>query len=130
MKFSIKFFIPSFIILFFFLLNYCLWAEPSVITNKLGMRFVLIPAGNFIMGSPESEQGRQWNETRHNVIISKSFFMGETEVTREQWKKLVGFNPSSFPELGNDYPVDTISWDQCIEFIRILNDWEKTDKYR
>ncbi len=130
MKFNNKIFILSFFILFFYFFNSSLLSEPAIFTNKLGMQFILIPAGNFIMGSPESEQGRQWNETRHTVVISKSFYMGETEVTQEQWKKLVGFNPSSFPDLGNDYPVDTVSWDQCIEFIRVLNEWEKTDKYR
>ncbi len=123
-------FAPSFLIVFFYFFNSNLWAEPEIFTNKLGMRFVLIPAGNFIMGSPESEEGRQSNETQHKVVISKSFYMGETEVTQGQWERLVGFNPSSFVDLGKNHPVDSVSWNQCIEFIRVLNDWEKTDKYR
>ena len=81
------------------------------------------------MGSPESEKGRQWNEKQHKVIISKSFYMMETEVTQGQWEKLVGFNPSSFAKMGKKYPIDTISWNQCVEFIRVLNQWEATDKY-
>lgn len=105
-------------------------AQPDVFTNKLGMRFILIPAGSFMMGSPESEMGRQWNETLHRVVISKSFYMGETEVTQGQWEKLVGFNPSAFPNLGKNHPVDTVSWHECVEFIKVLNQWEKTDKYR
>ncbi len=104
------------------------WAE--VYTNKLGMRFVLIPRGEFLMGSPSSEEGRQRYEKQHRVIISKSFYMGETEVTQGQWEKLVGFNPSSFPNLGKSYPVDTVSWNECVEFIRVLNEWEQTNKYR
>ena len=123
-------FVSSFLIVFFYFFNSNLWAEPEIFTNKLGMRFILIPAGSFIMGSPESEEGRQWNETQHKVVISKSFYLGETEVTQGQWEKLVGFNPSSFADLGKNYPVDTVSWNQCIEFIRVLNEWEKTDKYR
>jgi formylglycine-generating enzyme required for sulfatase activity len=123
-------FVPSFLILFFYFFNSNLWGKPDVFTNKLGMRFVLIPAGSFIMGSPESEEGRQWNEIQHKVTISKSFYMGETEVTQGQWEKLVGFNPSSFSDMGKNYPVDSISWNQCIEFIRVLNEWEKTDRYR
>ena len=106
------------------------FAGPNIFTNKLGMNFVLIPAGSFLMGSPKSEKGRQWNEKRHKVVISKSFYMGESEVTQGQWEKLVGFNPSSFSKLGKNYPVDTISWDQCIEFIRVLNKWENTDRYQ
>ncbi|OGR22886.1 MAG: sulfatase [Desulfobacterales bacterium RIFOXYA12_FULL_46_15] len=130
MRLSRKILIPSCLIFFFYLFNSSLFAEPAVFTNKLGMRFVLIPAGSFIMGSPESEEGRQWNETQHKVIISRSFYMGETEVTQGQWKKLVGFNPSSFPDLGKAYPVDSVSWNQCVEFIRVLNEWEKTNQYR
>ena len=105
-------------------------AGPGTYTNKLGMKFVLIPKGQFLMGSPDSETGRQWNEKQHRVIISKSFFLQESEVTQGQWEKLVGFNPSSFSKLGKDYPVDTVSWNDCREFIRVLNDWEKTNKYR
>lgn len=101
----------------------------EVYTNKLGMRFVRIPAGSFMMGSPESEKGRQWNETRHRVIISKSFYMGETEVTQGQWNRLVSTNPSAF-KLGKNYPVDSVSWEEAQTFIGFLNKWEGTNKYR
>ena len=130
MKPNHKILVPSFLVLFFYFLNSNGWGETAIFTNTLGMQFVLIPAGSFSMGSPESEEGRQWNETQHKVTISKSFYMGITEVTQGQWEKLVGFNPSSFPDLGKNYPVDTVSWNQCIEFIQVLNEWEKTEKYR
>jgi formylglycine-generating enzyme required for sulfatase activity len=94
------------------------------------MRFVLINSGTFEMGSPKSETGRKWNEDKHTVKISKSFLMQETEVTQGQWEKLVGFNPSTSKIKNKNYPVDTVSWDQCIEFIRVLNGFEKTNKYR
>ena len=101
----------------------------DVYTNKLGMRFVLIPAGSFLMGSPDSEQGRQWNETRHRVILTKSFYMGETEVTQGQWSRLVSPNPSAF-KLGPGYPVDSVTWDEAVQFIEFLNKFEGTRKYR
>ena len=101
----------------------------DIYTNKLGMRFVRISAGSFFMGSPVSERGRQWNETRHRVTISKSFYMGETEVTQGQWNRLVSPNPSSF-KLGKSYPVDNVSWDEAMAFIDFLNKWEGTTKYR
>ena len=104
-------------------------AAGDIFTNKLGMRFVLIPAGSFVMGSPRDEMGRQWNEKRHRVIISKSFYMGETEVTQGQWERLVSPNPSSFKK-GKNYPVDTVSWNEAMEFISLLNRFEKTRKYR
>lgn len=101
----------------------------DVYTNKLGMRFVQIPSGSFIMGSPESEKGRNWNETQHRVVISKSFYLGETEVTQGQWNRLVSPNPSSF-KLGDHYPVDSVSWDEVMAFISFLNKWEGTNAYR
>ncbi len=106
------------------------FAEPNIYTNKLGMRFVLIPKGSFVMGSPKSEMGHNWSEKQHRVVLTKNFFMQESEVTQGQWEKLVGFNPSSYASLGKNYPVDTISWDECNEFIRVLNKWEGTNKYR
>ncbi len=130
MKFYMKFIIIAFFGFLFCLDCYPAFAGPNTFTNKLRMRFVLIPSGSFLMGSPKSEKDRQWNEKSHKVVISKSFYLGETEVTQGQWGKLVGFNPSSFSKLGKDYPVDTISWDQCMEFIKVLNKWEKTDRYR
>jgi formylglycine-generating enzyme required for sulfatase activity len=114
-------------VFFFPLAQHC--SAQEIYTNKLGMKFVPIPAGSFIMGSPTSEKGRQWNETRHRVIISKSFYMGETEVTQGQWNRLVSPNPSAFKN-GDGYPVDSVSWEEAMQFISFLNKWEKTNKYR
>lgn len=105
-------------------------ARQRSITNRLDMRFILIEAGSFTMGSPKGETGRRWNEKQHRVLISKDFYMQETEVTQKQWKSLVGFNPSAFSEYGGRYPVDTVSWHQAREFIRVLNQVENTDRYR
>jgi formylglycine-generating enzyme required for sulfatase activity len=104
-------------------------SAQEIHTNSLGMRFVLVPAGSFTMGSPKSEEGRQWNETLHRVTISKSFYLGETEVTQGQWNQLVSPNPSSF-KLGNSYPVDSVSWDEAMQFISFLNKREGTRRYR
>ncbi|MBF0242665.1 MAG: formylglycine-generating enzyme family protein [Desulfamplus sp.] len=110
--------------------SFALLASERSVSNKLGMTFIYVPAGEFLMGSPKNEIGRDWNEDIHTVVISKGFYIQESEVTQGQWKKLVGFNPSSFPDCGESCPVDTVSWDQCIEFIRVLNEWEGTTKYR
>ncbi|HCY84983.1 MAG TPA: formylglycine-generating enzyme family protein [Desulfobacteraceae bacterium] len=98
-------------------------------TNKLGMTLVLIPAGSFVMGSPKTEMGRNWNEEQHRVIISKSFWMGETEVTQGQWNRLVSPNPSTH-KMGSSYPVDSVSWNEAVQFIAFLNRFEGTTKYR
>ncbi len=98
-------------------------------TNKIGMNFIKIPAGSFIMGSPESEMGRNWNERQHRVVISKSFYMGETEVTQGQWNRLASPNPSTF-KVTDEYPVDSVNWNEAVLFIAFLNKLEKTTKYR
>jgi formylglycine-generating enzyme required for sulfatase activity len=54
-----------------------------------------IPSGTFTMGSPASELGRDTDETQHSVTLSRSFFLGQTEVTQGQWKALSGGTNSS-----------------------------------
>ena len=103
--------------------------ETRIYTNQIGMRFVLVPAGTFVMGSPSSEKGRQRNEKQHRVTISKSFYMGETEVTQGQWNRLASPNPSAF-KLGDRYPVDSVTWHEAMQFISFLNKLENTDRYR
>ncbi len=56
---------------------------PKEITNSIGMKLVLIPKGTFMMGSPESEKGRDKDdETQHEVTISKDYYLGVIEVTQ------------------------------------------------
>ena len=108
------------------------WREatrPKEITLDLGngvtMRLVLIPAGKFMMGSPDSEPGRNGDEgPQHEVTISKPFYMGVFEVTQEQYEQVMGTNPSTFKGATN--PVETVSWDDAMEFCRKLS--EKTGK--
>ena len=68
-------------------------APPSTvdktIVNGVGMKLTLIPAGTFMMGSPEGEEGRRDNETQHPVTISKAFYMQTTEVTQGQRKAVM-----------------------------------------
>ncbi|HIG30389.1 MAG TPA: formylglycine-generating enzyme family protein, partial [Verrucomicrobiales bacterium] len=54
------------------------------------MKLNKIPAGTFMMGSPESEPDRSENEQQHKVRISKAFYMQTTEVTQGQWTAVMG----------------------------------------
>jgi len=74
----------------------------------------------FLMGSPEEEDGREDVERRHSVFITKGFWIGYAPVTQAQWMIIMGNNPSAFP-LGTDYPVESVSWNECQEFVRRLN---------
>ena len=58
--------------------------------NSLGMKMVWVPAGSFKMGSPETETGRQEDENQVDVILTQGFWMGQTEVTQEQWDAVMG----------------------------------------
>jgi formylglycine-generating enzyme required for sulfatase activity len=104
--------------------------KKEYICQILKAKFVLIPAGTFMMGSPEDEPGGIEDETLHQVTISKPLYMQTTEVTQWQWKKVMGGNPSYFKDCGDDCPVENISWDDAQAFIRKLNSMEGTDKYR
>jgi formylglycine-generating enzyme required for sulfatase activity len=95
--------------------------------NSIGMEFVLIPSGSFSMGS---NSGRESEKPPHHVKISQPFYLQSTEVTQGQWKKVMGNNPSSFKECGDDCPVEQVSWDDVGEFIKKLNVMESTDQYR
>jgi uncharacterized protein (TIGR02996 family) len=88
------------------------------LTNSLGMRFALIPAATFVMGSPESEAGRSANEEQHEVTIERAFYLGTHLVTQGQWQAVMGANPSVFK--GANRPVENVSWDECQAFCRQL----------
>jgi formylglycine-generating enzyme required for sulfatase activity len=101
--------------------------SPKEITNSIGMKLVLIPKGTFMMGSPESEEGRKENETQHEVTISKDYYLGVTEVTQAQYEKVIGKNPSYYQGaiVGNenaDLPVEQVSWDDAVEFCKKLSE--------
>ena len=93
--------------------------------NSIGMSFVLIPAGTFVMGSPEYELGRNDDETTHEVTISKSFFLQTTPVTQGQWQAVMGRDPAGFAQSGADLPVAGINWQDCQEFLKKLNALEE-----
>ena len=97
------------------------------LSNSIGMKLVLIPKGTFQMGSPESEEGHEKNETHHEVTISENYYLGVTEVTQEQYKKVMGTNPGRFQgeEISGDssnHPVEQVSWDDAVEFCKKLSD--------
>jgi len=94
--------------------------------DNINLSLVLVPAGTFMMGSPQSEKDRLNDETQHEVTLTNSFYMGKYEVTQEQWEAVMGNgflwfggNPSYFK--GRTLPVTDVSWEDCQEFIRKLN---------
>jgi formylglycine-generating enzyme required for sulfatase activity len=92
------------------------------------MKLVCIPPGEFMMGSPSDELLRKSNEgPQHRVRITNDFYIGSTEVTQAQYAAIMETNPSHFK--GEDNPVETVSWNNAVEFCRKLSEMEGK-KYR
>lgn len=110
-----------FIIILNLLLPLRILALEKTFINSLGMEFVLIPAGTFIMGSPPDEPHRGKGEIQHQVTITKPFYLQTTEVTLEQWRALMGRKLFGRRRGPGNMPVAKISWYDCRKFIKKLN---------
>lgn len=93
--------------------NFTPYAEKTI----GGFDFVFIPGGTFIMGTAT---GSNIEGPPHNVYIS-GFWLSKYETTQSQWIDLMGENPSA-NKLGGKYPVENISWYECIDFIFKFNE--------
>ena len=90
--------------------------KTLVLPGGAEMEMVYCAPGEFLMGSPESEDGRSANEKRHRVRLTRGFWLGKSPVTQGQWQSVTGSNPSSF--CGNmRLPVDSVSWNMCRAFV-------------
>jgi len=83
---------------------------PSQIKTKTGIEMLLIPAGEFIMGS---DQGQDDEKPPHRVKID-AFYLDKFEVTQEDYEKMMGRNPAKFK--GADRPVERVSWFAAIQY--------------
>ena len=83
-------------------------------TNSLGMKLAWVPPGEFLMGSPPTEEGRQENENQHRVKLTNGYFVGTTLVTQAQYQALMGVE--RHPKRGPAYPVEQIAYDEAAEF--------------
>jgi formylglycine-generating enzyme required for sulfatase activity len=103
---------------------------PVAFENDLGMRFVLIPAGTFLMGSPEDEQGRDEDEALHEVRISAPFYLQTTEVTNAHFDRIMTGHASGRHLDGPDQPVVNVSWDDAVEYAKALSARSGERRYR
>jgi formylglycine-generating enzyme required for sulfatase activity len=120
------------------------WAKhlgvPVEITNSIGMKLVLIPPGEFDMGSTDDEIARLVDEAkhrklatwvlrtlpsetpRHRVRISRAFYLGQYEVTQDQFRRMMSYNPSKNKGSGTEAPVEEISWGEAVAFCGQLSE--------
>ena len=131
------------------------WAKylgvPVEYTNSIGMKFRLIPPGEFTMGSTAEEievalkeagEDKHWQECiksespQHTVILTQPIYLGVNEVTQGEYEKVMGVNPSHFAPMGmgkeavaglqtTEHPVETVSWNDATEFCSKLSQQEK-----
>ena len=97
-------------------------SNPNVLpieVNGQTFNMIKVEGGLFTMGAtPEMTKADIDEKPAHKVTLS-TYYIGETEVTQELWKAIMGNNPSYFK--GNNLPVESISWKDCQTFIRKLN---------
>lgn len=93
------------------------------LTQEVKLDMIWIKPGTFMMGSPKDELGRSDHETQHQVTLTKGYWLGKYEVTQRQWKAVMKKNPSQF--VGDDLPVDQVSWKDAMEFCRKLTERER-----
>jgi formylglycine-generating enzyme required for sulfatase activity len=96
-------------------------ADLERITNELGMKFVKIPAGTFLMGDGEPI-------AKHQVTLTQPFYLQVTEVTQEEWESVMGSNPSAFSGCPT-CPVEGISWEEVQGYVSALEE-VSTGSYR
>jgi len=85
----------------------------------------MIPAGDFLMGSPNLSGDASGDEKpQHRVRITQPFYLGIYEVTQAEYECVMEFNPSGFKESGPLSPVEYVSWDDAAEFCRRLSEKE------
>ncbi len=90
---------------------------PWRVKDRLtGIEMLLVPPGKFTMGaSPRDKQATEDEKPAHEVTITKAFYLGRTEVTQEQWMKLMDKNPSRF--VGDKLPVECITVEEVRMFL-------------
>jgi formylglycine-generating enzyme required for sulfatase activity len=119
-------------------------AADRTYTNSIGMEFVLIPSGVFQMGAADSDREATSSEKpRHQVTITRPFFLGKVEVTQAQWETVMGSSPYTTERSNPFYDLPgmaarvrkpsnpaTVSWNDAQEFIKRLNRKEGHARYR
>lgn len=128
---------------------------PLEYTNSIGMKFVLIPPGEYLRGSTdeqieksvleetimENPNHQEWvrgEAPRHRVVLTEPFYLGMHEVTQGNYQRVMGSNPSYFAASGEgaekvagidttNFPVETVTWQEAIAFCRKLSALEKLD---
>jgi len=114
-------------------------AEETVVklSGNVPLVLVKVPAGTFLMGSPEGERGNVFdNETQHEVTLTQDYYLGKTEITQAQWEAVMGTPMRAEcgdSAIGDEFPVYCVTWNRIAGpggFIETLNAQLGTDVFR
>jgi formylglycine-generating enzyme required for sulfatase activity len=109
-------------------------STTRLVKNSLGMTFVRVPAGSFVMGSSDREPGHREHEgPPHEVRITHPFYLSVNPVTQSQYELVMGRNPSRFNRAhggGHEHPVEHVSWQDAVLFCERLAGLPDEDVHR
>lgn len=104
----------------------------SFTANGVSFRMIAVKGGTFTMGATQIQEDfqddldvthSQQDKPAHQVTLTYNYYIGETEVTQELWRAVMGTNPSRLNGVGYEqHPVDSVSWDNCQTFVTKLNE--------
>jgi formylglycine-generating enzyme len=135
-----------------------LFAQSPTYSNTIGMEFVRIEPGSMVVGRYQppypkaSDQNARltWTAEDYRLVgqmaqkdarpgfkvqINRPYYIGKYEVTQGQWKAVMGANPSYFQgnrvsDDADGHPVESVTWEEVQQFLRKLNQLDKTSRYR
>ena len=101
-------------------------ASGSTITiavnDSVSIEMVKVEAGTFMMGATTDTKDPNYDELpAHRVTLTNNYYIGKYEVTQALWKAVMKKNPSYIGYVGDNLPVNQVSWNDCQNFIYRLN---------
>ena len=94
--------------------------DENFTVNGVTFKMVAVEGGTFMMGAEDDDPAAYDSDKPIHQVTLTTYYIGETEVTQQLWKAVMGYNPSTYD--GSLRPVETMSWNECQEFLAKLNE--------
>ncbi len=103
--------------------------EKELVTNSVGTKLKLLPAGWYLMGAtPDDTAADKDEKPQHKVTITRPFYLGVCEVTQYEYRQVMNDNPSKFKD-SELLPVENVSWLDAVKFCNKLSERERRKPY-
>ncbi len=100
----------------------CINKKQKDTADSIIANMVKVDGGTFMMGTNEYKYDYQQDQSPAHQVTVKTFYICKYEVTQQEWEAIMGKNPSDYKDNGPKCPVESVSWLDCQEFIRRLNE--------